>query len=123
MSDSREMAILHGFGELVRMPVNRRTFCRLLGGGIVVLVTAKPAELFAQQRAYPEDLNAYLRIAPDGMVNFYGPNDVVQQATIQNQRLQVNSRSTDLDCGIMNGFLACNARFDTWYAALNLTKQ
>ena len=32
---------------------NRRTFCRLLGGGIVVLVTTKPTELFAQHRGYP----------------------------------------------------------------------
>ncbi len=62
-------------------------------------------------------------VAPDGMVKFYGPNDVAQQATIRNQRLQVQSRNTDLDCGLMNGFLTCHARFDTWYAELNLKKQ
>lgn len=51
--------------------VSRRTFCRLLGGGIVVLVTAKPAELFAQQQGYPEDLNAYLRIDETGRVTVF----------------------------------------------------
>jgi hypothetical protein len=42
--------------------VDRRLFCKLLGGGIVVLITSKPSDLFAQRRGYPEDLNAYLRI-------------------------------------------------------------
>ncbi|HYU23608.1 MAG TPA: molybdopterin cofactor-binding domain-containing protein, partial [Thermoanaerobaculia bacterium] len=52
--------------------VDRRTFCKLVGGGIVVLVTAKPAELFAQQRrGYPEDLNAYLRIDENGRVTLF----------------------------------------------------
>ena len=51
--------------------VNRRTFCRLLGGGIVVVMTSKPSDLFGQQRSYPEDLNAYLRIAPDGRVTIF----------------------------------------------------
>jgi isoquinoline 1-oxidoreductase len=52
--------------------VDRRTFCKLVGGGIVVLVTAKPAELFGQQRrGYPEDLNAYLRIDESGRVTLF----------------------------------------------------
>jgi nicotinate dehydrogenase subunit B len=52
--------------------VDRRTFCKLVGGGIVVLVTAKPADLFAQQRrGYPEDLNAYLRIDENGHVTLF----------------------------------------------------
>ena len=52
--------------------VDRRTFCKLVGGGIVVLVTAKPADLFAQQRrGYPEDLNAYLRIDENGRVTLF----------------------------------------------------
>ncbi len=52
-------------------PLDRRTFCKLLGGGIVVLVTTKPAELFAQRRGYPEDLNAYLRIDENGLVTVF----------------------------------------------------
>ena len=52
--------------------VDRRTFCKLVGGGIVVLVTAKPTDLFAQQRrGYPEDLNAYLRIDESGRVTLF----------------------------------------------------
>ena len=51
--------------------VDRRTFCKLVGGGIVILVTAKPAELFAQRRGYPEDPNAYLRIDENGHVTLF----------------------------------------------------
>ncbi|HEX9163066.1 MAG TPA: molybdopterin cofactor-binding domain-containing protein, partial [Thermoanaerobaculia bacterium] len=53
-------------------PLDRRTFCKLLGGGIVVLVTTKPVDLFGQQRrGYPEDLNAYLRIDENGHVTLF----------------------------------------------------
>ncbi len=51
--------------------VDRRSFCKLLGGGIVVLVTTNPVELFAQRRGYPEDLNAYLRIDENGRVTLF----------------------------------------------------
>ena len=50
---------------------SRRLFCKLLGGGIVVLITTKPARLFAQRRGYPEDLNAYLRIDENGAVTLF----------------------------------------------------
>ncbi len=53
---------------------DRREFCKLLGGGIVVLITAPAADLFAQQRRgpqYPEDPNAYLRIDEKGLVTLY----------------------------------------------------
>ncbi|HSY47877.1 MAG TPA: molybdopterin cofactor-binding domain-containing protein [Thermoanaerobaculia bacterium] len=50
---------------------SRRSFCKLLGGGIVVLITTKPGRLFAQRRAYPEDLNAYLRIDENGGVTLF----------------------------------------------------
>lgn len=53
-------------------PVDRRQFCKLLGGGIVVLITAPAADLFGQQRRpYPEDPNAYLRIDENGRVTLY----------------------------------------------------
>ena len=32
------------------LPLDRRAFCKLLGGGIVVLVTTKPSKLLAQPR-------------------------------------------------------------------------
>lgn len=51
--------------------LDRRHFCKLLGGGIVVLITAKPTELLAQRRGYPEDLNAYLRIDEQGRVTLF----------------------------------------------------
>lgn len=54
-----------------RSGVSRRTFCRLLGGGIVVLVSTSPASLLGQQRRYPEDLNAYLRIDENGHVTVF----------------------------------------------------
>jgi isoquinoline 1-oxidoreductase len=50
---------------------SRRSFCKLLGGGIVILITAKPAKMFAQRRGYPEDLNAYLRIDENGGVTLF----------------------------------------------------
>jgi hypothetical protein len=46
--------------------IDRRSFLRLVGGGIAVFVTLGPEELFAQRRPYPEDLNAYLLIGADG---------------------------------------------------------
>src|SRR5437764_8483047 len=51
--------------------INRRDFCRALGGGIVVLITTKPTDLFAQRRGYPEDPNAFLRIDENGHVTIF----------------------------------------------------
>ena len=62
-------------------------------------------------------------IGSDGMVKFRGPRNVTQHAMIRHDRLYLQSRDTDLDCGLMNGFLTCNARFGTWYAALSLRRQ
>ncbi|MCG6963986.1 MAG: molybdopterin-dependent oxidoreductase [Acidobacteria bacterium] len=55
-----------------RHGIDRRQFVKLVGGGVVVLVTTKPSALLAQRRRlYPEDLNAYLRIAEDGRVTVF----------------------------------------------------
>ena len=56
--------------------LERRDFVKLLGGGIVVLVSWPRAALadlggLQQRRGYPEDINAYLHIAPDGKVTLY----------------------------------------------------
>ena len=69
------------------------------------------------------DTRVTMFVTSDGMVRFRGPRNVTQQAIIVSDRLVVQSRSTDLDCSITNGFLTCNARFGTWYASLNLSKQ
>ncbi len=52
--------------------LDRRSFLKLVGGGIVVLVRLKPAAVLAQgRRAYPTDVNAYLRIDENGQVTVY----------------------------------------------------
>ena len=50
---------------------NRREFVKLVGGGIVVLITTPPQDLFAQRTEYPDDPNAYLRIDENGRVTLY----------------------------------------------------
>jgi isoquinoline 1-oxidoreductase len=67
------------------LPVDRRSFCKLLGGGIVVLVTTKPSDLFAQRRAYPEDLNAYLRIDESGHVTVFSGKIEMGQGVLTSQ--------------------------------------
>ena len=52
------------------MRADRRTFCKLLGGGIVVLIV-QPATLLGQRRDYPADPNAYLRIDENGRVTLF----------------------------------------------------
>jgi len=55
----------------MKTQVTRRSFVKLLGGGVVVLVTMKPTELFAQRRPYPEDPNAYLHIDENGRITLF----------------------------------------------------
>jgi len=69
----------------VRAGVDRRSFCKLLGGGILVLVTSKPSDLFAQRRSYPEDLNAYLRIDENGHVTVFSGKIEMGQGVITSQ--------------------------------------
>ncbi|HEX7706063.1 MAG TPA: molybdopterin cofactor-binding domain-containing protein [Thermoanaerobaculia bacterium] len=66
--------------------VDRRQFCKLLGGGVVVLITTKPSDLFAQQRrGYPEDLNAYLRIDESGHITVFSGKVEMGQGVITSQ--------------------------------------
>jgi CO/xanthine dehydrogenase Mo-binding subunit len=59
------------------MRMERRDFVRLLGGGIVVLVSVPYTSLLdavgwpQQRRGYPEDINAYLHIAEDGRITLF----------------------------------------------------
>jgi isoquinoline 1-oxidoreductase len=62
--------------DLTRM--TRREFVRRVGGGIVVFIAAGPSLLDCSPDSdrrggndYSEDINAYLRIAPDGTVTFF----------------------------------------------------
>jgi len=52
--------------------LDRRSFLKLVGGGIVVLVRLGPPAALAQgRRAYPTDINAYLRIDENGRVTVF----------------------------------------------------
>lgn len=65
--------------------LDRREFVKLLGGGIVVLVTTSPSGLFAQQRPYPTDVNAYLHIAPDGRITVFSGKIEMGQGVMTSQ--------------------------------------
>jgi isoquinoline 1-oxidoreductase len=53
--------------------MDRRSFIKVFGGGVFVFVSMGPSALLAQERRrmYPEDFNAYLRIAEDGTVTAF----------------------------------------------------
>lgn len=51
------------------LDLDRRSFLKLVGGGIVVFIGAENA--VAQGRGYPTDVNAYLRIDEDGHVSVF----------------------------------------------------
>ncbi|KAA3657998.1 MAG: isoquinoline 1-oxidoreductase [Calditrichaeota bacterium] len=61
--------------HLIEKPVSRRNFIKTLGGGILILIAGPMkfvTELEARQRRmYPEDFNAYLRIAEDGRISCF----------------------------------------------------
>ncbi|HEY3566391.1 MAG TPA: molybdopterin cofactor-binding domain-containing protein [Thermoanaerobaculia bacterium] len=86
---------------------SRRQFLKMVGGGIAVLVTAGPAELFSQdrRRMYPEDLNAYLRIGADGRVTVFsgkiemGQGVLTSQAQMAAEELGVALESIDMVLG------------------------
>ena len=86
--------------------IDRRTFLRLVGGGIAVFVTLGPEELFAQgQRIYPEDLNAYLLIGADGRVTVFtgkiemGQGVMTSQAQMAADELGVALAAIDMVMG------------------------
>jgi CO/xanthine dehydrogenase Mo-binding subunit len=87
--------------------LDRRQFLKLVGGGIAVLVTLGPAELFAQERRrmYPEDLNAYLLIGENGRVTVFsgkiemGQGILTSQAQMAAEELGVALESIDMVLG------------------------
>ncbi len=64
--------------------LGRRSFLKLVGGGIIVLVRLNPSKALAQG-AYPEDLNAYLRIDEDGKVTFFSGKIEMGQGVMTSQ--------------------------------------
>ncbi len=67
--------------------LDRRAFCKLVGGGIVVFVSVGPSSLLAQERrrSYPEDLNAYLRIDENGQVTVFSGKIEMGQGVMTSQ--------------------------------------
>lgn len=86
---------------------DRRQFLKMVGGGIAILVTVGPAELFAQERRrmYPEDLNAYLLIGENGRVTVFsgkiemGQGVLTSQAQMAAEELGVALESVDMVLG------------------------
>ena len=87
--------------------IDRRDFIKVVGGGIVVLVSAGPSALLAQERRriYPEDLNAYLRIGPDGRVTVFtgkiemGQGVMTSQAQMVAEELRVSLGAVEMVMG------------------------
>jgi nicotinate dehydrogenase subunit B len=86
---------------------DRREFIKLVGGGVVVVVTNGPSTLFAQGRrpSYPDDLNAYLRIAEDGRVTVFtgkiemGQGVMTSQAQMVAEELRVALDAVEMVMG------------------------
>jgi nicotinate dehydrogenase subunit B len=87
--------------------IDRREFIKIVGGGVVVLVSVGPSALLAQnrRRVYPEDLNAYLRIAEDGRVTVFtgkiemGQGVMTSQAQMVAEELRVALGSVEMVMG------------------------
>jgi isoquinoline 1-oxidoreductase len=87
--------------------LDRRSFFKLAGGGVVVLVALGPSALEAQdaRRVYPEDFNAYLVIGKDGRVTVFsgkiemGQGVMTSQAQMVAEELRVDLASIDMVLG------------------------
>jgi isoquinoline 1-oxidoreductase len=68
-----------------RLPLDRREFMKLLGGGIYIFFSTSDTSLLTaqgQRREYPTDFNAYLRIGEDGRVTVYSGKIEMGQGVI-----------------------------------------
>jgi len=87
--------------------LDRRTFFKRIGGGVVVLVTLGPTGLAAQgtTHLYPEDFNAYLVIGENGRVTVFsgkiemGQGAMTSQAQMVAEELGVKLASIDMVLG------------------------
>lgn len=101
--DYRELDFTDFDGSL---PLDRRDFFKLTGGGIFLLFFFGDSEILAQQRReYPEDPNAYLRIGEDGRVTCYTGKIEMGQGVITSlaqelaDELEVSLDSIDMILG------------------------
>jgi len=87
--------------------LSRRSFFRLAGGGVVMLVALGPLTLRAQDapRLYPEDFNAYLVIGENGRVTVFsgkiemGQGVMTSQAQMVAEELGVELAAIDMVLG------------------------
>ena len=95
--------------DLGPMAVDRRDFLKFTGGGIAVFVALKDTSLITdaleQQRGYPTDFNAYLRVGEDGRVTVFsgkiemGQGVETSQAQMAAEELGVSLDSIDMVLG------------------------
>jgi len=93
------------------LPLDRRQFLKVVGGGIIVLMTIPDAEAMPQEgrfggrRALPQDFNAFLRIGEDGRVTGFtgkiemGQGVVTSLAQMLAEELAVPLDSVDMVMG------------------------
>ncbi len=90
------------------IPVNRRDFLKLMGGGISILFfVGPPSHLMAQRRGreLPSDFNAFLRIGEDGRVQCFtgkiemGQGVITSLAMMLADELEVPLDSVDMVMG------------------------
>ncbi len=87
--------------------LDRRQFFRLVGGGVVVLISLVPDLALAQdaKRLYPEDFNAYLVIGKNGRVTVFsgkiemGQGVMTSQAQMVAEELGVELAAIDMVLG------------------------
>jgi nicotinate dehydrogenase subunit B len=105
--------------------MDRRVFIQVLGGGIIILVAAADLALLEelaaaelpQQRGYPRDFNAYLRIAEDGRVTVYsgkiemGQGVITSLAQMAAEELHVPMDRIDM---VMGDTASCPWDAGTW---------
>jgi nicotinate dehydrogenase subunit B len=91
---------------MTTLDMDRRSFIKALGGGVVVIVSLGPSSLLGQQRpGYPTDINAYLHIAEDGRVTVFsgkiemGQGVLTSQAQMLAEELGVALDSIDMVLG------------------------
>ena len=91
------------------LPLSRREFIKLMGGGIVILFTVgEPSSLEAQRQRgqpLPDDFNAFLRIGEDGRVSCFtgkiemGQGVITSLAMMLADELEVPLDSVDMVMG------------------------
>jgi isoquinoline 1-oxidoreductase len=111
-----------GDGSESGTKVSRRDFLKRVGGGIVVFVAVGDPSLLSsalaeQQRGYPTDFNAYLRIGEDGRVTVFsgkiemGQGVMTSLAQMAAEELGVSVESLDM---IMGDTDSCPWDAGTW---------